>query len=193
MITLRSIREIGDNGLLSLAIGGEESANYTVNSRVYLEIGSPSVGEALDDGQICLIREFDEYYRAKKKALSILAYADNNRRNLALKLAKAGFGRELCDRVVSEMVSLGYIDERRQLERLITLEANGKLRGPLRITPALANKGYSSSDIRAVMHKLTESGEVDFRRNAKCLLDKKLPTADPEERKKFLYKNGYNV
>ena len=81
MITLRSIREIGDNGLLSLAIGGEESANYTVNSRVYLEIGSPSVGDALTDEEIYTIREFDEYYRAKKKALAILAYADNNRRN----------------------------------------------------------------------------------------------------------------
>lgn len=193
MITLRSIREIGDKGLLSLAIGGEESANYTVNSKVYLEIGSPSVGEVLDDGQICLIREYDEYYRAKKKALAILAYADNNRRSLTVKLAKAGFSRELCDRVVSEMVSLGYIDEKRQLERLITVEANGKLRGPLRIIPALANKGYSSSDIRAVMHELTESGEVDFRKNAKRLLEKKLPVADPEERKKFLYKNGYKV
>ena len=110
-----------------------------------------------------------------------------------MKLQKAGFGRELCDRVVSEMVSLGYIDEKRQLERLITVEANGKLRGPLRIIPALGNKGYSSSDIRAVMHELTESGEVDFRRNAKILLDKKLPVADPEEKKKFLYKNGYKV
>ena len=193
MKTLRSIREIGDKGLLSLAIGGEESANYTVNASVYAEIGSPSVGDLLTDEQIYLIREFDEYFRAKKKALSILAYADNNRRNLALKLSKAGFSRELCDRVVSEMVSLGYIDERRQLERLITVEANGKLRGPLRIIPALVNKGYSSSDIRAVMHELTESGEVDFRRNAKILLDKKLPVADPEEKKKFLYKNGYKV
>ena len=33
----------------------------------------------------------------------------------------------------------------------------------------------------------------DFKKNAKSLLDKKLPTADPEERKKFLYKNGYKV
>lgn len=193
MITLRSIREIGDKGLLSLAIGGEESANYTVNAVLYAEIGSPSVGDALTDEQIYTIREYDEYFRAKKKALSILAYADNNRRNLALKLSKAGFPRELCDRVVSEMVSLGYIDEKRQLERLITVEANGKLRGPLRIIPALVNKGYSSSDIRAVMHELTESGEVDFRKNAKALLDKKLPVADPEEKKKFLYKNGYKV
>lgn len=193
MKTLRSIREIGDKGLLSLAIGGEESANYTVNASVYAEIGSPSVGDFLTDEKISIIREYDEYFRTKKKALSILAYADNNRRNLAMKLSKAGFSRELCDRVVSEMVSLGYIDERRQLERLITVEANGKLRGPLRIIPALANKGYSSSDIRAVMHELTESGEVDFRRNAKILLDKKLPVADPEEKKKFLYKNGYKV
>ena len=193
MITLKSTREIGDKGLLSLAIGGEESANYTVNAAVYAEIGSPSVGDILNDEQIYLIKEYNEYFRAKKKALSILAYADNNRRNLALKLSKAGFSRELCDRVVAEMVSLGYIDEKRQLERLITVEANGKLRGPLRIIPALVNKGYSSSDIREVMHKLAESGEVDFRRNAKILLDKKLPVADPEEKKKFLYKNGYKV
>ena len=193
MKTLRSIREIGDKGLLSLAIGGEESANYTVCGRVYLEIGSPSVGDILTDEEIYTIREYDEYYRAKKKALAILAYADNNRRNLSMKLSKAGFGRDLTDRVVSEMVELGYIDERRQLERLITVEANGKLRGPLRVIPSLVNKGYSSSDVRAVMHTLMESGEVDFRKNAKALLDKKLPTADPEERKKFLYKNGYKV
>ena len=193
MKTLRSIREIGDKGLLSLAIGGEESANYTVNASVYAEIGSPSVGDFLTDEKISIIREYDEYFRTKKKALSILAYADNNRRNLAMKLSKAGFSRELCDRVVSEMVSLGYIDERRQLERLITVEANGKLRGPLRVIPSLVNKGYSSSDVRAVMHTLVESGEVDFRKNAKALLDKKLPTADPEEKKKFLYKNGYKV
>ena len=193
MKTLRSVREIGDKGLLSLAIGGEESANYTVNSKVYLEIGSPSVGDILNDGQICLIKEYDEYFRAKKKALSILAYADNNRRNLAMKLQKAGFGRDLCDRVVCEMVSLGYIDEKRQLERLITVEANGKLRGPLRVIPSLVNKGYSSSDVRCVLRDLMESGEVDFKKNAKSLLDKKLPEADPEEKKKFLYKNGYKV
>ena len=193
MKTLKAIREIGDKGLLSLAIGGEESANYTVCGRVYLEIGSPSVGDILTDEQIYRIREYDEYYRAKKKALAILAYADNNRRNLSMKLSKAGFGRDLTDRVVSEMVELGYIDEIRQLERLITVEANGKLRGPLRVIPSLVNKGYSSSDVRAVMHTLMESGEVDFRKNAKALLDKKLPTADPEERKKFLYKNGYKV
>ena len=193
MKTLKAIREIGDKGLLSLAIGGEESANYTVNSKVYLEIGSPSVGDILTDEQIYRICEYDEYYRAKKKALAILAYADNNRRNLAMKLSRAGFGRDLTDRVVSEMVELGYIDERRQLERLITVEANGKLRGPLRVIPSLVNKGYSSSDVRAVMHALMESGEVDFRKNAMTLLNKKLPTADPEERKKFLYKNGYKL
>ena len=193
MKTLRSVREIGDKGLLSLAIGGEESANYTVNSKVYLEIGSPSVGDILNDGQIYLIKEYDEYFRAKKKALSILAYADNNRRNLLMKLQKAGFGRDLCDRVVCEMVSLGYIDEKRQLERLITIEANGKLRGPLRVIPSLVNKGYSSSDVRCVLRDLMESGEVDFKKNAKSLLDKKLPEADPEEKKKFLYKNGYKV
>ena len=108
-------------------------------------------------------------------------------------LARAGFGRDVCERVVRDMLDHGYIDEKRQLERIILVEANTKLRGPMKIIPALAAKGYSTADIREVMSALVESGELDFKKNAKTLLDKKLPDADGEEKKKFLYKNGYKV
>ena len=140
-----------------------------------------------------ILRESDEYCRATKKALNILSYADNNRRNLSAKLSRGGFSREVCQRVVSDMVSHGYIDERRQLERIILVEANTKLRGPMKIIPTLVAKGYSSSDVRGVMTSLVESGEIDFKANAKALLNKKLPDGDAEERRQFLYKNGYKI
>lgn len=193
MSTLKYIREIKDTSLLLLGIVGEgESADCTVSASLYAEIGSPAVGNTVDEASLSAIKYADEHYRAKKKALGLLAYSDNNQRNLKTKLIRAGFKREICDLVCEEMVSYGYINEKNQLERLILVEANQKLRGPLQIIPALVAKGYSSSDVRQVLNRLVEEGEVDFEENAKRLIEKKLPSdADGEDRKKLLYKNGY--
>lgn len=194
MATLKYIREVKNSRLLSLVVvEGEESARYTVGESVYSEIGCPSSGDLLTSDDMSAIKYADELIKAEKKALSLLSYADNNRRTLKQKLLRAGFGYEICDTVCEKMLSLGYIDENRQLERLILVEANTKLRGPERIIPALVAKGYSMSDIRAVMRELVKSGEIDFNKNAKALISKKLSDADIEEKRKFLYKNGYKI
>lgn len=195
MATLIFKRESKDARLLLLGINEEgESARYTVNLSTFDQIFTPSVGDFLDEEQMSAIRYCDELIRAKKKALSILSYADNNRKNLAAKLHRAGFNRDIVGEVCDEMISLGYIDERDQIERLIRLEADRKLRGPGRIIPALAAKGYSPSLIREVMGELVNSGEIDFRKNAELLLDKKLPNGgNDDEKKTILYKNGYKI
>ena len=95
--------------------------------------------------------------------------------------------------VVREMVSLGYIDEQRQLSRLITEEANRKLLGPRKIVPKLISKGYSMSDIREALAGLVDTGEVDFDKNRELLLEKHLGlTEDSEEMRKLLFKYGYD-
>ena len=195
MAVLKYIREQKNSHLLSLGIyEGEESVSYTVNAATYEAVGCPLRGDELDPSQLSAIKYTDRLIRARKKALSILAFADNNRRTLTTKLARAGFDREITSIVVEEMLSHGYIDEERQLERLILNEANVKLRGAGKLIPALVAKGYSSSDVRKVLTRLVEDGEIDFKKNAKKLLEKKLsPDADSEEKKKLLYKNGYKV
>jgi len=195
MATLKYVREIKDTSLLLLGIVGEgESADYTVSSTLYSEIGSPVVGDDINSASLSAIKYADELYRAKKKALNILAYADNNQKNLKAKLLRAGFKREISDRVCEEMVSYGYVNEKNQLERLILVEANTKLRGPLRIVPALVSKGYSSADVKAVLSRLVDEGEIDFKENAKYLAEKKLPAdAGKEDIKKLLYKNGFSI
>lgn len=195
MATLKYIREAKDSHLLLLGIVEEgESANYTVNAVTFRDIGSPTVGDELDSSQMSAILYIDQLLHCKKKALNILAYADNNRRSLSMKLTRAGFSREIVSIVCDEMVERGYINEQRQLERIVLDEANRKLRGPLRIIPALVSKGYSSVQIKKVISELVELGEIDFRKNARLLLEKKLldPT-DEDEAKKILYKNGYKI
>lgn len=196
MAVLKSVKELKDSHLLLLGVVEEgEFAGYTVTDAVYTELGCPEAGDVLDSDDLAGIKYADELHRARKKALSLLAFADNNRRTLSAKLSRAGFGRDIVETVCSEMVDCGYINEHRQLERLIIDEANRKLRGPLRIIPALVAKGYASSDIREVMSGLVDSGEINFDLNARRLLDKKLPSDgfDSEEAKKILYKNGYKI
>lgn len=194
MAALKKIRESKDTNLLSLCIvEGEETEFYRVTRSAYTEIGSPSVGEYISDDDLATLKYADRLYRAEMKALSILSFADNNKRSLVQKLMRAGFDREISEEICEKMVSLGYINEQRQLERLILIEANTKLRGPGRIMPALVSKGYNSTDVRAVLRRLVDLGEIDFEENARRLLEKNAPDGDREQAKKLLFKNGYKI
>ena len=195
MTALKFVREVKNSTLLLLGVVEEgELARYTVSASCYADMGCPEVGDLLTEDQLSMLKEADELHRARKKALSLLSYADNNRRNLMTKLSRAGFSRDVASDITDEMVSLGYVNEERQLQRLVLNEANVKLRGPGRIIPALVAKGYSSSDVRKVLKDLCDSGEIDFKKNAKLFIEKKLPQdTDIEEKKKILFKNGYKV
>ena len=195
MATLQFVREQKNPNLLLLGVVEEgESAHYTVGLSAFRDLGAPSVGDQLDSAQMTAIRYNDELIRAKKKALNIIAYADNSKKNLSLKLYRAGFSREIIESVCEYMTERGYINEERQLERLISVEANTKLRGPMKIIPAIASKGYSVSQVKSVLNRLVACGEIDFSLNSEKLLQKKLPEAsDDEEIKKILDKNGFVI
>ncbi len=151
------------------------------------------VGDTLDDELLMLARYSDEEYRARKKALSLLAYSDKNERTLVRKLVEHGISREMAEDVTREMTSRGYINESRQLERLILTDA-ARLYGPLKLLARLVNKGYSVSDIKRVMSELVESGELDFDGYATRLVLKKYPDGcSEEERRALLYKHGYKA
>ncbi len=195
MAQISYIRTSKDSLLLLLGIVEDgESQRYTISEQVYSSIGSPAAHTAIDERTLSIIKYADELYRAEKKALSLLAFADNNERTLTMKLARAGFSRDVCVEIAKKMVSLGYVNEKRQLERLLLNEANYKLRGPLKIMPYLVSKGYSSHEVRLVMDELVERGEIDFSENAGRLIEKKLGGgATDEEKKKLLYRNGYKI
>ena len=189
------VRATKEKNLLLLGIAeGEETARYTVSAEVYNSIGSPVRGAVLGAEERSLIREYDLEYRARKQALSYLSLADNSERNLTLKLIRKGFDREISSRVAAQMVALGYVNEQRQLERLILSEANNNLRGPMKILPKLVGKGYSADSVKSAMRALTDSGELDFSANAKRLLLKHGAEDLPrEEKRALLYKHGYKI
>ena len=190
------VRAARSRGYLTLGLsdGTENKYAYTLAESDYAEIGSPLSGATLDSGALEVIRECDERYRATLTALRILAYGDNSQRNLYNKLTSRGISKEIASATVSDMLSQGYMDEARQIRRLIISEANQALTGPRKIMAKLRAKGYSGSAISSVMDELVSSGEIDFSRSAEKLIAKKLTRgATDEEKKKLLYKNGYGI
>lgn len=167
---------------------------YIISHSEYAACNSPVKNEEIDGATFERIEGFDEYHKAYKKALSILSYGDNNRKNLSKKLRLAGFSYAASQEAIRAMINLGYVDEHDQLRRYILSEANVKLRGPNLIIGKLMSKGYDVADIRAVMEELVEEGEIIFKKNAMLLIEKKLPEdATAAEKKTLLYKNGYKM
>lgn len=189
------IKEARTKGYLAIGVAeGEEKRALVASAAVYAEIGSPMRGEELSEQVLCALDGSSEEYRAMKKALSLLGYADNSARALGAKLVRAGFSREVAGRVVDEVVRLGYIREDEQLERLILAEAGSRLAGPMKLIPKLVSKGYSAAAVRDAMRSLCERGELDFEENKRRLIEKRLGEEfTDEERREILYKNGYKV
>ena len=192
---VKAVRAGKSQGYLTVVVtDGEERKTFTVSERDYLESGSPRPGDYLDGDMLAALSHSDEVYRARLHALRILSYADNNERTLVRKLVSRGISHSLATEVAHEMVGRGYIDEERQLERLIITEANRNLIGPHRIKAKLTAKGYRGSDIDGIIEQLCDSGEIDFDRSRRLLIEKKLTRgATDDEIKKLLYKNGYSV
>lgn len=181
-----------EHGRVRMGVGdGEATLRYSVSMATVMEL-SLVRGMELDDAAISAITADDEAYRCMKRALSLLSYGDNTKGALLVKLMRSGFPRELASECVRECLRLGYIDERRQIERAVINEANRSLKGRSYIMKKLRSKGYSASDINDVIDALVDSGEVDFGESFERLCEKKGIASD-EDRLALLYKYGYRT
>ena len=188
------IKESKTKGYLVIGVKeGEEKTPLTVSAAAYAEVGSPALGEELSADTLDTLTRENQKFLALKKALYLLSFSDNSERNLRYKLMRAGYSRDVVDFAVSEVLRLGYINEARQLERLIVNEANSRLYGPMKIVSRLVSKGYSAGAIREAMESLRDSGEVDFDLNRTRLLEKLPDGYTDEDMYKLLYKYGYKT
>ena len=188
VISVKASRD-GKTVKLEVKVGSEKRI-LTVSEGTYREIGCPLSGDLIDADTLLAIEAESRRRGAMEKASRVLAYADNNKKSLYRKLLQAGYSKEESLCAVEECVARGFIDEERQLLRLIEKLANADGQGPYKILARLAAKGYAPRDISAAMTQLTNTGAVDFSRNARLLLERLQPEG-AAEKQKILYKYGY--
>ena len=185
-----NVRAARTKGYIKLRVSdGEENTDLIVSEREYAEAGSPQPSENLTREALSALLLADMRYRASLKALRILEYGDNSERMLVIKLRRAGISREIAAETAREMVMRGFVNDRRQLSRLILAEVR-RLQGPQKFIPKLISKGYSRSDIEIVLDELSDSGELDLDAAREELLSR-YPDLSYEERARLLYKNGF--
>lgn len=177
-------------------LGVEENAGEStvlkVRESTYTSLGSPERGSYVSDETLDALRRDDELLRAYKKAVDMLADSDKSRYEMMQKLRHLGYSKEIIDTVLNKCEQYGYLDEDRQLERLIEREANRKLRGRYYVKRKLMAKGYRSSAIDRITDSLVASGEIDFESNFQRLIKKR--GADDENAIMTLkYRYGYKV
>lgn len=187
------IRDSRSKGYLRIGLSdGDGKAEYTVSESEYRELGSLLVGDDVSDVES--LKRCDMKYRASLYALRILSYGDNNVASLKRKLISRSISPDIAVEICEQMVGLGYINERAQLEKLIENEANQKLCGRRKIFQKLLAKGYKKKEIEQVLDDLISHGIVDFEQTSKRLIKKKFPCgASEEEIHALLYKNGYST
>ena len=186
---IKTIKNANVKGYLKLEIDtGAGVAWLLLSDAQYDALGRPTPCEEISDEDFRAASDGDEYNRAKKRALNILSFGDNSERGLIAKLTRAGISRHTRELVLEEMKALSYIDEERQLTRLIESLANEKLYGAKKIYSSLAAKGYPGEKIKSIMRRLEIEKIIDFAK-AKAKLTEGI--SDSDEKRKLLYKNGF--
>ncbi len=151
----------------------EDTVNFTVSSKMLFDIGNIGMGSIpyeLTEAQFDSLEYSAKLWEAVKKGIDIISYGDNTKSKLILKLRGRGFDRDISEDAADYLAEMGYIDEKRMLERAVHQLADVKLYGKSRIKSELYKKGISREVMDEYLDELLE--EVDFEANL-CALVKK--------------------
>ena len=171
---------------------GAETVSLVLSDVAYSDFGFPEREDEIDEYTLSEMKAEDEKYRALRKAMGYLALSDRSRLALIMRLKQSGFSSHAAEYATDECIRLGYLDEDRQLSRLVETEANYRLRGRYYIKRKLAAKGYSVSHIDRALALLVERGDIDFDSNFERLAEKRGALSD-DDREALKYRFGYKI
>ena len=190
--------EFKDNGKSCSIVAGHSTREgyvrhtYRFPTSDYELLGRPGEGDLLMDEDIKIINTGADRAETMSRAFRILSYSDNNRASLKRKLLEHGHYKENIEYVVERMVSLGYINERKQLDSLTVSYANKKRWGRRNITSHLLAKGYSAQDINDAIDDAIERGDIDFEKTKRRLIKETIGSnADEHDIRAILHKYGH--
>ncbi|RKX83284.1 MAG: hypothetical protein DRP70_14990, partial [Spirochaetes bacterium] len=132
-----------------------------------------SAGLLLDTVLLEELESASEYFNCKRKALSLLARAEQCRWGLTAKLSKKGYSREAVSLCLDELASAGLLDDRRFAEAWVRSRLRSRPEGPSRLRGALMAKGVSAATARdAVTAVFEELDDEDADETLKRAFDK---------------------
>ena len=130
-------------------------------------------GLSLDPDLYSQLEYASELFHCRRKALSLLARAEQCRQGLAAKLFKKGFSRKAVSASLDKLEAAGLLDDRRFAEAWVRSRLRGRPEGPSRLRAALMAKGISSATAgEAVASVFEEMGDEDAEETLRRALEK---------------------
>ncbi len=114
----------------------------------------------------------DEFQRAYAAALRLLGLCDRSKKDLRERLSKKGYSAEVVERVLSQLESMGYVDDERFALKFAMDAVKRKNAGPEAIRYGLQQKGIQKEIIDGTVSKVFQ--DIDEKTVARRALSKKL-------------------
>jgi len=123
---------------------------FTISEEDYLSLNLYEEKEITDD-EIDYIKNEVNFRRAKSVAVKYLSMKLRNEKEVCSKLINEGYGRKTAERVVEELKSLGYINDKLYIQKYVFDRSKLKPKSKKLLKLELLNKGIKEDDIDEVM------------------------------------------
>ncbi|MDI3317311.1 MAG: regulatory protein RecX [Bacillota bacterium] len=138
--------EADPKGGIAVMVDGEPLGSVSTAAAVELGL---QVGEELDEERAARLRLEVETESAFLRALRWLAVHPRSRRELEIRLQRAGWTKEAAERALARLERFGYVDDLGVARRL--LEERGREWGPVRLRQELRKRGIPAPVIEEAL------------------------------------------
>lgn len=173
------------NGAFAFGIYNDVITQFNLRKGLHLDV------EAQEE-----VLEADGFWRARTAAMDFLAYRARSQREVHQKLRQKGFGENLIERVIAQLVEYGYLDDATFAQRYVEARFRNKGYGTRRIQQELRRLGVAHT----LAQQVTDSIDADAQQaKARAVAEKRwhqlrTETNLSKKRKKlydYLLRRGY--
>jgi regulatory protein len=153
-LRIESVRR-GASGTADVAVGG---SSFLLLLEVLEGLGLSAdelvPGVELDEAQGSLLALAAEAHEAEKRALFLLARAEQSRFMLAAKLERRGFSKRAATLALERLASAGLLDDRRFARAYASSRLSRRAEGPSSLAAALRARGIDSETVASALAEL---------------------------------------
>jgi regulatory protein len=150
-----------------------DSTIFKLSSDIYKKF-PVTAGVKLEEKFLELLRTENEYFEAKKSALRFLSIRNHSSQELCKKLSRKKFSEQIIKKVIDELLTLGYLNDRKFAEQYLN-ELMGKLFGPLKIKNEMLKRGISNEIVDDILNEYFNNDDMQKEIIEKILSKNKFP------------------
>lgn len=166
-----------------------------VDESVVAELGL-RVGQRMTAEMLERVNHAELVSKAKRKALKLLEYRPRSSKEIASRLAMAGFEEDVIEEALTRLEELGFIDDVGFSQAWVTHRVTGNAMGSARIRWELRHKGISTEVVEEALSVLDT--DTEYRSAMDAARRRWERDRDPDERSKrrrlasYLRRRGFD-